>query len=96
MSGTTTLSSIPGAAEDAPEVGSDVVILQDVTKVYTMGQNKVSALAGVDMVFKAGSFSAIMGASGSGKSTMLNSRGCLDRPTTGKYILEGQLINLID
>ncbi len=69
---------------------SDVVLeLRQVTKVYQMGSQEVHALAGVSMQIKRGSFWALMGASGSGKSTMLNVLGCLDRPTTGHYYLEG-------
>lgn len=70
--------------------GSAVARLQDVTKVYPMGATEVRALAGVSVTFERGSFWAIMGASGSGKSTMLNLLGCLDRPTSGRYLLEGQ------
>jgi len=64
--------------------------LHDVYKVYEMGQQQVHALAGVTVQFGRGQFWAIMGASGSGKSTMLNVLGCLDRPTAGSYALLGQ------
>jgi putative ABC transport system ATP-binding protein len=64
-----------------------IVRLENVRKTYQMGSEKVHALAGVSINFKPGSFWAIMGPSGSGKSTMLNLLGCLDRPTSGKYIL---------
>ncbi len=57
-----------------------------------MGDQDVHALAGVDLNIERGSFWAISGASGSGKSTMLNLLGCLDRPTSGRYALEGQSI----
>lgn len=57
-----------------------------------MGSQDVNALAGVDLTIERGSFWAISGASGSGKSTMLNLLGCLDRPTRGTYALEGQSI----
>ena len=67
-----------------------MVQLRDVRRVYRMGDQDVHALAGVTVDFARGSFWAIMGSSGSGKSTMLNLLGCLDRPTAGQYLLEGQ------
>lgn len=79
----------PSAA--APSgAGANVAHLEEVTKVYQMGSTEVRALAGVSISFGAGTFWAIMGPSGSGKSTMMNLLGCLDRPTTGRYLLEGQ------
>jgi len=62
----------------------------DLHRVYHMGTQEVRALDGVSAVFDRGSFSAIMGPSGSGKSTMLNLLGCLDRPTSGRYLLDGR------
>jgi putative ABC transport system ATP-binding protein len=79
-----------------PAVRKPVVHLEDVTRVYEMGTEKVYALNGVTVTFDEGSFWALMGPSGSGKSTMLNLLGCLDRPTSGKYILEGQDISTRD
>jgi len=73
-----------------------VAVLRDVTKVYPMGSQQVVALAGVSFTFERGGFWAIMGPSGSGKSTMLNLLGCLDRPTSGTYILEGQDVSRLD
>ncbi len=67
-----------------------VIELREVWKTYRMGDQDVHALAGVDLDIKRGSFWAISGTSGSGKSTMLNLLGCLDRPSQGKYSLEGQ------
>ena len=64
--------------------------LDEVTKVYRMGDQEVHALAGVNLRIDEGDLVAIMGASGSGKSTMMNVLGCLDRPTTGSYRLEGE------
>jgi putative ABC transport system ATP-binding protein len=73
-----------------------VVQLQDVRKTYVMGTEQVRALAGVTLSFKRGSFWALMGPSGSGKSTMLNLLGCLDRPTSGQYILESHDVSKLD
>ena len=73
-----------------------MAVLEAVTKVYQMGEAQVRALAGVTVAFDSGGFYAIMGASGSGKSTMLNLLGCLDRPTSGRYLLEGQDVAVLD
>lgn len=73
-----------------------LVALRDVHKIYKMGQEEVRALAGVTIDFRKGSFCAIMGASGSGKSTMLNLLGCLDRPSRGTYHLENQNVGTMD
>ncbi len=69
--------------------GTPVVRIVGVTKVYSMGEETVNALAGVDLEIEEGDFVAIMGPSGSGKSTLLNVLGCLDRPTSGSYFLGG-------
>jgi putative ABC transport system ATP-binding protein len=63
--------------------------LKEVHKVYRMGDQEVLALSGVSLEFDPGSFWAVMGPSGSGKSTLLNILGCLDRPTSGQYLLQG-------
>lgn len=73
-----------------------IISLDAVTKHYIMGDNVVRALDGVDLHFERGGFYAIMGSSGSGKSTMLNLIGCLDRPTTGTYMLEQRNISTLD
>ena len=70
-----------------------LIDLQDVSKVYQMGDVKVPALRGVTLSVSQGEFVAIMGASGSGKSTLMNIIGCLDRPTTGRYSLQGQEVS---
>ncbi len=70
-----------------------LIRLEDVTKNYDMGDVAVHALRGVSLDFTAGEFTAVMGASGSGKSTLLNVIGCLDRPTSGRCLLEGQEVS---
>jgi putative ABC transport system ATP-binding protein len=67
-----------------------VIELQEICKVYQMGQVEVHALDGVSLKIEVGEMVAIMGPSGSGKSTMMNVLGCLDQPTSGTYLLEGQ------
>ena len=71
----------------APE--PPLIELRGVTKVYGRGQSEVAALAGVDLTIETGDFVAVMGSSGSGKSTCMNMLGCLDTPTAGSYFFRG-------
>jgi len=67
----------------------ELIRVEHLVKTYYLGEVQVPALKGVDLTIQTGEFVAIMGASGSGKSTFMNIIGCLDRPTQGRYFLEG-------
>jgi putative ABC transport system ATP-binding protein len=69
-----------------------VIEARDLTKTYKMGEIEVHALNGVSFTIARGEIVSIMGPSGSGKSTMMNTLGCLDRPTSGEYILDGEAV----
>jgi len=75
---------------------TSAVEFQNVRKTYWMGVQTVDALDGVDLVIQRGDYLAVMGPSGSGKSTLLNLLGCLDRPTSGRYLLAGQDVSRLD
>jgi putative ABC transport system ATP-binding protein len=68
---------------------SEVIRVETLHKYYDLGETRVHALRGIDVAIRQGEFVAIMGASGSGKSTFMNILGCLDRPSSGRYLLEG-------
>ncbi len=73
-----------------------LIELENITKTFIIGEGTVTALGGISLVVKKGDFIAVKGASGSGKSTLLNILGCLDRPSSGTYILEGQKVSEMD
>lgn len=75
---------------------SNLIQLENIKKIYKVGEIEVNALGGVSYNINEGDFVAIMGPSGSGKSTLMNIIGCLDRPTEGKYFLKGEEVSTLD
>ena len=73
-----------------------LIQVEEVSKIYRMGQVEVAALRGASLQIEKGELAAIMGPSGSGKSTLMNILGCLDRPTSGRYRLEGIEVEELD
>jgi len=73
-----------------------LIEMRELTRVYQLGPQEIYALRGVDLVIENGEYVAIMGPSGSGKSTIMNIIGCLDRPTSGRYLLDGIPVESMD
>jgi putative ABC transport system ATP-binding protein len=92
----TTTTDNTELAQTQPRSARAVIALQNVTKTYRMGDIEVNALRGVSLTVHPGEFVAIMGASGSGKSTMMNIIGCLDVPSRGRYWLDGVDVRKLD
>jgi len=79
--------------EPAVSQASELIRAEDIHKYYELGETRVHALRGVSVTIERGEFVAVMGASGGGKSTFMNILGCLDKPTTGRYILDGTQVS---
>ncbi len=75
---------------------STIIDIKNIVKLYEMGEEKLYALKGVDVVIERNEYVAIMGPSGSGKSTLMNIIGCLDTPTSGDYVLNGKSVHDMD
>ena len=74
----------------------NIIELRNLAKTYCIGETQVNALQGVSYAVEQGDFLAVMGPSGSGKSTLMNILGCLDKPTSGEYILDGEEVSKFD
>src|SRR5512139_1361953 len=85
-------SPIQTSLEEVPS-SCWVIHAENLSKVYKMGEVEVHALNGLSMKIACGEVVAIMGPSGSGKSTLMNIIGCLDRPTSGEYLLDGEVVS---
>ena len=91
-----TTDSLEDTKAATSHAGVPLVSVREVRKTYALGETEVHALRGISVSIHAGDFVAIMGASGSGKSTFMNILGCLDRPTSGEYWLEGTDVSQLD
>jgi putative ABC transport system ATP-binding protein len=89
----TALTETSGLETKQPEV---IIRVEDIHKIYYLGETQVHALRGVSVDIRRGEFVAIMGASGSGKSTFMNILGCLDKPSSGRYLLEGADVSKLE
>src|SRR5205823_2079845 len=83
-------------AGDAGHSSMTILRVENVHKYYDLGETRVHALRGIDAEIERGGFAAIMGASGSGKSTFMNILGCLDRPSSGRYLLDDADVSVLD
>ena len=91
------VTSVQSETESSTAPSSaDLIRVEEVHKYYELGETRVHALRGVSLTIPRGEFVAIMGASGSGKSTFMNLLGCLDRPSSGRYLLEGTDVSRLD
>jgi putative ABC transport system ATP-binding protein len=77
-------------------VPANLIEMRELTRVYQLGPQQIFALRGVDLIIENGEYVAIMGPSGSGKSTIMNIIGCLDRPSSGRYLLDGIPVESMD
>jgi putative ABC transport system ATP-binding protein len=77
-------------------VSDPIITLEQVSRVYRTGRIDVTALSGLDLLVERGEFVAVIGPSGSGKTTLMNIVGCLDRPTSGRYVLDGTAVAELD
>ncbi|MFZ0591289.1 MAG: ABC transporter ATP-binding protein [Bryobacteraceae bacterium] len=89
---------VEGLVEKGEQLRREGIVIRtyDLWKTYTMGDQEIHAVSGVDIEIRKGEYVAIMGPSGSGKSTLMNLIGCLDTPTKGHYFLSGKLVSEMD